>query len=52
MSGAQPEPMMPASGPAMHLRDMLREPIKDRNFRSLVFMLGAWNLVSNFSAPS
>ena len=46
-----PEPVMPVAGPAMPLRDMLREPLGDGNFRHLVLMLGGWNLASNLAAP-
>ncbi|MDB5890869.1 MAG: hypothetical protein JWP47_1700 [Polaromonas sp.] len=46
-----PEPVMPFTGPAMPLRDMLREPLRDANFRHLVLMLGGWNLASNLAAP-
>lgn len=46
-----PEPAMPPAGPIMPIRDMLREPLGDANFRSLMFMLGGWNLASNLVAP-
>lgn len=46
-----PEPMMPAGGPKIPLKRMLGEPLRDPNFRSLLFVLGSWNLTSNLVAP-
>jgi MFS family permease len=46
-----PEPTMAASGPPASLTQMLREPLRDANFRRLLVMLGAWNLASNLAAP-
>ena len=46
-----PEPMMPSGGPPASLVQMLREPLRDANFRRLLVMLGGWNLASNLAAP-
>ncbi|MDB5966085.1 MAG: hypothetical protein JWQ72_2585 [Polaromonas sp.] len=46
-----PEPVMADTGPPLALRHILRQPAADPNFRSLMLMLGGWNLASNLSAP-
>ncbi|MGJ7512260.1 MFS transporter [Variovorax sp. GT1P44] len=46
-----PEPVMPLSAPLIPLRTMLGEPLRDLNFRSLLFVIGSWNLASNLVAP-
>jgi MFS family permease len=46
-----PEPTMPPSGPVLGMREMLREPLRDMNFRRLLVMLGGWNVASNLAAP-
>jgi MFS family permease len=46
-----PEPTMPAGGPPLPMIEMLREPLRDVNFRRLLVMLGGWNLASNLAAP-
>lgn len=45
------EPQMHDAGPVLPMREKLRAPFRDRNFRRLLVLLGAWNLASNFSAP-
>lgn len=45
------EPRMASAGPQIRMWDKLRAPFRDRNFRRLLTLLGAWNLASNFSAP-
>jgi len=46
-----PEPVMEQGGPARRLRDQLKAPFTDRNFRGLLLTLGSWNLASNLVAP-
>ncbi|HYF60777.1 MAG TPA: MFS transporter [Burkholderiaceae bacterium] len=46
-----PEPRMEDAGPPATLRDKLRAPLSDPNFRGLLVLLGAWNLASNIVAP-
>jgi MFS family permease len=45
------EPQMVSAGPPAPMREKLRAPFRDRNFRRLLVLLGGWNLASNFSAP-
>jgi len=46
-----PEPTMAAGGPTASMTQLLREPLRDANFRRLLLMLGWWNLASNLAAP-
>ena len=46
-----PEPPMTRSGLAVSVRQKLAAPFRDRNFRCLLVMLGAWSFASNFAAP-
>jgi MFS family permease len=46
-----PEPRMAPAGPVVRARDKLAAPFRDRNYRRLLVMLGAWNFASNFAAP-
>ncbi|MDM0032237.1 MFS transporter [Variovorax sp. J22P271] len=46
-----PEPVMHSGARKIPLRKMLDEPLRDPNFRSLLFVLGSWNLASNLVAP-
>jgi len=46
-----PEPLMKPAGPTVSMREKLAAPFRDRNFRRLLIMLGAWNFASNFAAP-
>jgi hypothetical protein len=46
-----PEPRMQRAGPAVSLSAKLAAPFRDRGFRRLLVMLGAWNFASNFAAP-
>ncbi|MBA3597708.1 MAG: MFS transporter [Methylibium sp.] len=46
-----PEPQMHDAGPPASLVQRLRVPLQDANFRSLLVLLGAWNLASNLAAP-
>src|ERR1700712_318991 len=49
--GRCPEPRMTRSGLAVSVRQKLAAPFRDRNFRRLLVMLGAWSFASNFAAP-
>ncbi|MGQ3096210.1 MAG: MFS transporter [Roseateles sp.] len=46
-----PEPEMDAGGPVRRMRDQLRGPFIDRDFRGLLLTLASWNLASNLVAP-
>lgn len=46
-----PEPVMHAGGPSMPMRQRLREPFRDTNFRALLVFLGAWTIAGNLAAP-
>lgn len=46
-----PEPRMQPAGPGVSMREKLAAPFRDRGFRPLLVMLGAWNFASNFAAP-
>ena len=46
-----PEPAMPPSERHLPLYQRLAEPLRDENFRNLVFFLGAWNFAINLAAP-
>jgi len=45
------EPAMPPAEANVRLRERLAQPLKDENFRNLVFFLGAWNFAINLAAP-
>ena len=45
-----PEPQMPAPNGDGFFK-ALRAPLHDRNFRKLLYFLGAWNVALNFSTP-
>ena len=46
-----PEPVMHAAGPAVSMRQRLRGPFRDANFRALLLFLGSWIVASNLAAP-
>lgn len=46
-----PEPLQPPAGPRVSVSARLAAPFRDRGFRKLLAMLGAWNFTSNFAAP-
>ncbi len=46
-----PEPVMHDCGPKVRMRERLREPFRDANFRSLLVFLGSWTVASNLAAP-
>ena len=49
--GCTVEPPMTRSGPQVSMRAKLAAPFHDANFRTLLLMLGAWNVASNFASP-
>ena len=46
-----PEPLMLDAGPRRSMLAQLRIPLADVNFRSLLLLLGGWNLASNMASP-
>jgi MFS family permease len=46
-----PEPQMKAPTSKVSIGEIVREPLRDANFRSLLVMLSSWNLASNLAAP-
>lgn len=46
-----PEPVMDDGGPVRRMRDQLRGPFVDREFRRLLLTLASWNVASNLVAP-
>jgi MFS family permease len=49
-----PEPAMrppDATAPRPGLLAMLRQPLRDRNFRRLIFFMVSWNFATNLAAP-
>lgn len=46
-----PEPTMPARSETIGSRQLVREPLGDRNFRRVLVLLGGWNVASNIAAP-
>ena len=45
-----PEPEMPQPSTAS-VREILRQPLRDENFRAVLIFLGWWNFAVNFAAP-
>lgn len=46
-----PEPVMPAAAGSISLRDLLRQPFEDGNFRRLLVFVGSWQFAVNFATP-
>lgn len=46
-----PEPVMVDTGPRRPVLAMLRAPLFDPDFRSVVVFMGSWNFASNLAAP-
>jgi len=46
-----PEPEMPPRQQTFALRELVGEPMRDRNFRRVLAMLAGWNVASNMAAP-
>jgi MFS family permease len=46
-----PEPVMERTGPPQPVIGMLRGPLLDPGFRSVIVFMGSWNLASNLAAP-
>jgi MFS family permease len=51
MVAAMPEPMMPPRGGASRLGELMREPLKDRNFVRLLRFTASWQFAVNFATP-
>lgn len=49
--GRAPELVMPPRQATVPLRELMGAPLRDRNFRRLLVMLGSWNIASNIAAP-
>ena len=45
-----PEPTLPQQ-PAQRILSILAEPFQNRNYRNLIFFLGAWNFALTFASP-
>ncbi|MEZ0496408.1 MFS transporter [Sphingomonas sp. IW22] len=48
---AMPEPLMPPSGGPVPLRELLRLPLRDSNFRRLLGFVGSWQFAVNLATP-
>lgn len=46
-----PEPEMTQAGPPATVWEKIRIPFRDRNFRSILVFVAAWNVASNIAAP-
>lgn len=46
-----PEPPMARTGPPQPIRQLLRAPLLDPNFRRLIVFMASWNFASNLAAP-
>jgi MFS family permease len=46
-----PEPVMVDTGPRRPVLAMLRAPLLDARFRSVIVFMGSWNFASNLAAP-
>ena len=46
-----PEPEMPVSRAVKGIFTVLAQPFRNKNFRQLLFFLGAWNFAINLAAP-
>lgn len=48
---AMPEPIMPAASGSVRLLELLRQPLKDSNFRRLLVFVGSWQFAVNLATP-
>jgi MFS family permease len=48
---AMPEPLMPPAPGPVRLGALLREPLRDVNFRRLLTFVGSWQFAINFATP-
>ena len=48
---AMPEPLMPAAPGPVRLGALLREPLRDLNFRRLLAFVASWQFAINFATP-
>ncbi|WP_333586524.1 MFS transporter [Phenylobacterium sp.] len=46
-----PEPPMPPPAPGVNLLRLLRAPLRDENFRRLIFFLSSWQFAVNLASP-
>jgi MFS family permease len=46
-----PEPVMTNAGPAVKMRTRIVAPFRDRQFRSMLVYIAAWNAATNLAAP-
>jgi hypothetical protein len=46
-----PEPTMDGCGRMPHLRELVRKPFEDRNFKNLIVFLTSWNFSVNLALP-
>jgi MFS family permease len=46
-----PEPMMPPPAPTVPLHRLLWQPLRDRNFRSVLHYLASWQFAVNLATP-
>jgi MFS family permease len=48
---AMPEPVMPPPNGAVRLRELLRQPLHDGNFRRLLVFVASWQFAVNLATP-
>ena len=48
---AMPEPLMPPPGDPVGLAELMRQPIRDGNFRRLLVFIAAWHFAVNLATP-
>jgi MFS family permease len=48
---AMPEPMMPVPVGEVRLVELLRQPLRDGNFRQLLVFVGSWQFAVNLATP-
>ena len=46
-----PEPLMPPAAGPIRLGELLRQPLRDLNFRRLLVFVGSWQFAINFATP-
>jgi MFS family permease len=46
-----PEPTMDGCGRMPHLKELVRKPFNDRNFKNLIIFLTSWNFAVNLALP-
>lgn len=48
---AMPEPLMPPPAGRVQLGELLRQPLRDANFRRLLMFVGSWQFAVNLATP-